>query len=162
VAWEEFDVDGRKTGWQCHVIRPDGFKIPREAERVHGISTEIAKRTGVPVAEALGAFVDALGGASVLVAHNFEFDVCVLGAEFCRLEVRDPFRRKTRVCTMKEATVYCALPGNRGFKWPKLPELHLRLFGKTFVETHDAAADVAICSKCFFELRRLGVIRIMQ
>ncbi len=160
LAWEAFDIRGRKTGARSYVIRPDGFKIPKDAERIHGISTPIAKRTGVPITKALDAFVGALSKASVVVAHNLSFDASVLGAEFHRLGIRHQFRRKTQVCTMKDATEYCALPGPHGFRWPKLPELHLKLFGKNVKETHDAAADVATCSKCFFELKRLGVVRV--
>ena len=162
LAWEAFDTRGRKTGARSSVIRPDGFKIPKDAERIHGISTLIAKRTGVPIAKALDAFVEALSKASVVVAHNYSFDASVLGAEFYRLGIRHQFRRKTHVCTMKDATEYCALPGPYGFKWPKLPELHFKLFGKKVKETHDAAADVATCSKCFFELKRLGVVRVRR
>jgi len=162
LAWEAFDTCGRKTGARSSVIRPDGFKIPKDAERIHGISTAIAKRTGVPITKALDAFVEALSKASVVVAHNFEFDAKVLGAEFYRRGVRDPFRLKTHVCTMKAATQYCALPGQYGFKWPKLPELHFKLFRKKVKEAHDAATDVATCSKCFFELKRLGVVRVRR
>ena len=160
LAWEAFDVRGRKTATRCYVIRPDGFKIPKDAERVHGISTSIAKRIGVPIAKTLRGFVQALGNASVLVAHNFKFDASVLGAEFHRLEIPQGFRRKICICTMEGATEYCALPGPYGFKWPKLPELHLTLFGKRVKETHDAAVDVATCSKCFFELKRRRIIRL--
>ncbi len=162
LAWEAFDIRGRKTGARSYVIRPDGFKIPKDAERIHGLSTATAKRTGVPIAKALDAFVEALSKASVVVAHGYSFDASVLGAEFHRLGIRDPFRRKTLVCTMEGATEYCALPGRHGFKWPRLPELHLKLFGKNVKETHDAAADVATCSKCFFELKRLGVVRVRR
>lgn len=162
LAWEAFDIRGRKTAMRSYVVRPDGFAIPKDAERVHGISTSIAKRSGVPVAEALEGFVEALGTASVLVAHNFKFDAGVLGAEFHRLGIRQQFRRKTCICTMESATEYCALPGPYGFKWPRLPELHFTLFGKPVKETHDAAADVATCSKCFFELKRLRVVRLRR
>ncbi len=160
LAWEAFDIRGRKRGARSYVIRPDGFTIPKEAERIHGISTAIAKRTGVPVAKALDAFVEALSEASVVVAHNFKFDARVLGAEFHRLKIRNQFRGKINVCTMEAATAFCALPGRYGLKWPKLPELHHKLFGTKVKETHDAAADVATCSKCFFELKRLGVVRV--
>jgi len=162
LAWAAFDARGRKTAARSFVIRPDGFKIPKDAERIHGISTLIAKRNGVPVAEALGAFVEALSKASVVVAHNFSFDGNVLGAEFYRLGFRHQFRGKTHVCTKEAATEYCALPGRYRFKWPTLPELHFKLFGKKVKDTHDAAADVAICSKCFFELKRLGVVRVRR
>lgn len=158
LAWEAFDISGRKTGARSSVIRPDGFKIPKEAERIHGISTLIATRTGVPVTEALDAFVEALSKASVVVAHGFKYDSRVVGAEFYRLGIRHQFRGKTHVCTMEDATEHCELPGPYGFKWPKLPELHFKLFRKNVTEMHEAAADVATCSKCFFELKRLGVV----
>lgn len=162
LAWAAFDARGRKTAARTFVIRPDGFKIPKDAEKIHGISTAIAKRTGVPIARGLDAFVKVLSKASVVVAHNLEFDANVLGAEFYRRGIREPFRLKIRVCTMKDATEYCGLRRHYRPKWPKLAELHLKLFGIYVKETHDAAADVAICSKCFFELKRLGVIRVMR
>ncbi len=160
IAWEAFDSRDRKTDSQCYVIRPDGFTIPKDAERVHGISTAIARERGVPVAEALDAFVEILSQSAVLVGHNLKFDTNVLGAEFHRLGSGDPFRGKTHSCTMLATTKFCALPGTYGYKWPTLPELHSRLFGTAVKEAHDAAADVATCSKCFFELKRLGVVEI--
>jgi DNA polymerase III subunit epsilon len=160
VAWEIFDPRGRRTAAQSYVVRPDGFEIPKEAARVHGISTAYAKRTGTPVAKVLAEFGEALTGASAVVAHNLSFDSKVIGAEFYRVGVRHPFRGKHQICTMEAATEFCALPGNYGYKWPKLDELHSKLFGKRLKDAHDAAADVATCAKCFFELQRLGVIRI--
>ncbi len=162
LAWETFDTRGRKIGTKSYVIRPNGFKIPEDAERVHGISTAIAKRIGAPVAGVLDEFMEALGESSVLVAHNLSFDTGILGAEFYRVGNKRPFRHVNRVCTMKEATDYCALPGPYGSKWPKLEELHYKLFRKRVKETHDAGADAATCAKCFFELKRLGVIRIAK
>jgi len=160
VAWEAFDVRGQRILGRSYVVRPDGFTIPKDAEMVHGISTSVARRKGTPVAEVLEAFMEPLADASVLVAHNFRFDANVLGAEFHRAGFRDPLHRRTHICTMEAATEYCALPGPYGFKWPRLPELHFRLFGKRVKEAHDAAADVATCSKCFFELKRLGIVRL--
>lgn len=162
VAWETFDHRGRKTDLHSHIVRPEGFTIPKEAVKIHGISTSIAKRAGVPVAQVLRAFTEALSNASVVVAHNFKFDAAVLGAEYHRLGKRPQFRRKIQVCTMQTATQYCALPGPYGFKWPKLSELYLELFRKRLKDAHDAAADVAACSRCFFELKRLGIVHLPQ
>ncbi len=162
LAWETFDIRGRKIRAKSHVIRPDGFKIPMDAEKVHGISTAIANRIGAPVADVLDEFMDALGESSILVAHNLSFDTGILGAEFYRIGTKRPFRNVTHVCTMKEATDYCALPGPYGSKWPKLEELHHKLFRKRVKETHDAGVDTATCAKCFFELKRLGLIRIAK
>jgi DNA polymerase III subunit epsilon len=158
LAWEAFGVCGRRALAQSDIIRPDGFTIPRDAERVHGISTDVAQKRGVPIAHALDAFRRPLDGASLVVAHNFSFDARVLAAEFHRLKGGDPFEGKACLCTMQTATTYCALPGRYGFKWPKLDELHQRLFGEQPPDAHDAASDVAACSRCFFELRRRGIV----
>jgi DNA polymerase III epsilon subunit-like protein len=160
LAWEAFDSRGRKTGSWSSVIRPDGFEIPRDAEKIHGISTRMAVRSGISVRKAHDKFVEALDEAAVVVAHNYSFDANVLGAEFYRLGTRHPFRGKIEICTMESATTFCAIPGRYGLKWPRLEELHFKLFGKHLKAAHDAAADVATCSKCFFELKRLRVIRI--
>lgn len=162
LAWAAFDTHGHRTGARSYVIRPDGFKIPKTAEQIHGISTEKAKRAGIPVAKALGRFAEALSDASVVVAHNISFDASVVGAEFHRLGIRHQFRRKTHICTKESGTEFCALPGRYGFKWPTLPELHLKLFGKNANEAHDAAVDVATCAKCFFELKRRQIIHISK
>ena len=44
------------------------------------------------------------------------------------------------------------------YKWPNLSELHIKLFGNSFDEAHNAAADVEATTRCFLELIRLSVI----
>jgi hypothetical protein len=43
-------------------------------------------------------------------------------------------------------------------QWPPLNELHLQLFQEEFAGSHNAGADVEACAKCYFELRRRGII----
>ena len=162
LAWAGFDSHGCGTGARSYLIRPDGFNIPKTAEKIHGISTEHAKRSGVPIAQVLAQFAEALGKARVVVAHNLSFDASVVGAEFHRLGIRYQFRRKICICTKESGTDFCALPGQHGFKWPSLAELHLKLFGKSPKEAHDAAVDVLTCSKCFFELKRRGIVSVRR
>ena len=75
-----------------------------------------------------------------------------------RLDGNNPLADKTRICTMQSSTDYCALPGKFGYKWPKLQELHQRLFGNRFEEAHDAAADISATYRCFCRLRDLDII----
>jgi hypothetical protein len=51
---------------------------------------------------------------------------------------------------MTESTNYCAINSSYGFKWPKLSELHFKLFGTNFEEAHNAAYDINATSKCFW------------
>jgi DNA polymerase III epsilon subunit-like protein len=161
IAWQRFDAHGKKTSAKCFTVFPEGFEIPVQAVKKHGITTAKARRTGVPIRKVLDIFTKELKKASVTVAHNHDYDVSVVGAECHRLKIKHDFHRKRQVCTMKESTDYCELPGRYGrFKWPTLTELHITLFGKTIKETHHAAKDTAVCAKCFFELKRQGVIHL--
>ena len=85
-----------------------------------------------------------------------------MGAEFIRLGLADAFTGKQVVDSMTHSVDYCALPGGRGgkFKYPKLEELHFKLFGKGFSTAHNACADVEATTRCFFGLLHNEVIRI--
>ena len=96
-----------------------------------------------------------LNQAEYLVAHNMSFDEKIIGAEFLRNKMQDSLPAKRKTCTMQSATDYCALP-----KWPKLSELHYKLFQTGFEEAHNAAADISATIKCFWELKRLGIIKV--
>ena len=141
------------------IIRPEGFTIPEDAAKIHGISTERALREGVELRAVLREFQEAVGRAECLVAHNLSFDEKIMGAEFLRNKMPDTLPAKKKICTMQSSTNYCALPGPYGYKWPKLTELHCKLFQTGFDEAHNATADIAATVKCFWELKRLGVIR---
>jgi DNA polymerase III epsilon subunit-like protein len=93
-------------------------------------------------------------------AKGTGFDAKILAAEFLRAGLPKITPARQRVCTMLTSTKFCALPGPYGTKWPKLAELHRKLFNEDFAEAHNAAADIAATARCFWELRRLGVIQI--
>ncbi len=159
IAWVRCDADGRRLDSESHLVRPLGFSIPKDAERVHGISTARALLEGDALGEVLDAFAAALAASDVVVAHNIDFDECVVAAEFTREGMATELQRKPKVCTMKASTEYCRLPGRSGYKYPSLSELYFTLFRKKFDEAHHAEADVNALVECFFELKRRGVIR---
>jgi DNA polymerase III epsilon subunit-like protein len=159
IAWLLYDADGRKVLGQDHIIKPQGFTIPQEAASIHGITTEKAEKNGVPLRFVLEDFSGQLERASYLVAHNVRFDEKIVGAEFLREGVTDKLYQTRKICTMTATTSFCKLPGNYGdYKWPKLSELHSKLFGAEFEEAHNALVDIEACAKCFWELRRRGVL----
>lgn len=159
LAWLIYDRGGEKTGQGNFIIRPEDFMIPEQSSRVHGITTERALTEGVDLKETLLNFADAIRESQIVIAHNMSFDEKIIGAEFLRKKILHDLFNTIRVCTKEEATDYCQLPGNYGYKWPRLDELHIKLFGKNFDDAHDALADVEACARCFFELCKRGVIR---
>lgn len=160
LAWILCDATGKLLESRDVIVKPEGFVIPAEASRVHGITTLVANEKGAPLKEVMEEFSDKVDAAQVLVGHNISFDECIVGAEFERLRMMTTLPFKQQYCTMKSSTNYCRLPGGtKGFKAPKLSELHRILFGADFDNAHNALADVEATAKCFWKLKELGVIR---
>src|SRR5690554_4579197 len=157
IAWQLHDEDGKLIVHQDYIIKPEGFNIPFDAEKIHGISTELAQKERLPLAEVVERFIAALGKAKFVVGQNIEFDLNVMGSEFYRMGIEDPFQRLSVLDTCTEITAQlCQIPGGRGgrFKLPTLTELHEFLFDATFAEAHNATADVEATTRCFLELVR--------
>lgn len=169
LAWMLVDLEGNVLNTQEILIKPNGWEIPKDPFWIeHGFATEISLRDGKPLQEAMDVFLPDLRRCAFLVSHNMEFDHKVLGAEMLRLGLRSG-RTTTRICTKEASTDYCKIPFsgsrykgrvNMRYKWPKLSELHVHLFGKEFDNAHQAGGDVAALKACLFELIARGVIRL--
>ena len=160
IAWALYDETRTAMETVVCLVRPDGFIVPDDVQHIHHITTERALAEGRDIKETLQALALAAAKAKVLVAHSLDFDVNVISAEYLRSGLEPPFGEKKRICTMLQSAEFCGIAGKRGFKWPKLSQLHQKLFGRDFDEAHDAGADVAACARCFFALKDRGVISI--
>lgn len=160
LAYFLADADGNKISAGDFIIKPVGYTIPDEVARIHGITTARALAEGKDLSAVLRDFQAAIDRAQYLIAHNMSFDEKIAGAEFLRNAMPDSLPAKTRICTMHSSTNYCAIPGPYGNKWPKLIELHTKLFQAGFEAAHNASADVAAMMKCFWELKRMGIIKV--
>lgn len=154
IAWQVHDKNGKLLSAQNFIIKPEGFSIPFNSVKIHGITTERALEEGHDLNEALKVFDADIQKAQVLIGHNIEFDLNIMGAEFVRATVETQMWNTSHYCTKDETTDFVQIPGGRGgkFKWPTLTELHTKLFGKAFDDAHDAAYDVDATSRCFFGL----------
>ena len=159
IAWLVTDSGGTELESFETMVKPQGFKIPPDAARVHGITTEMALEQGVALEGVLETFSAVLDASSLLIAHNVQFDEKIVGAEFLRSGRPNIMATKKRFCTMHSSTDFCRLPGPYGFKWPTLQQLHAKLFRESFEGAHRALTDVRACARCYFELRRLKLIK---
>ncbi|NJM16911.1 MAG: 3'-5' exonuclease [Bacteroidales bacterium] len=151
IAWQLHAADGSLISNQNFVVKPEGFDIPFNAVKVHGITTERALKEGEGLAKVLALFGQDVKRAKWVVGHNVEFDANIVGAEYHRKQMEDALAVAKHVDTKDASTDFCAIPGGKGgrYKWPTLTELHTRLFGTGFNDAHDAAYDVAATAKCF-------------
>ena len=157
IAWQLHDTMGKLIDHQDYLIQPEGFNIPYDAERIHGISTELAKAEGISLLEVLVKFNVALSNTKFIVGQNLGFDLNIMGCEFHRLAIATNMNAMPVLDTCTEVTAsLLKLPGGRGgkFKLPTLTELHQYLFNIPFSEAHNATADVEATTRCFFELVR--------
>ena len=157
IAWQLHDEMGNCLEHQDYLIKPEGFNIPYDAERIHGVSTELAQEKGISLREVLEKFNQALEKTKFIVGQNVGFDVNILGCEFYRESIANKLQELPVLDTCTEYTAeLCKIPGGRGgkFKLPTLTELHEYFFDVPFNEAHNATADVEATTRCFFELIR--------
>ncbi len=161
LAWQLHEYDGTLINAGNLTVSPDGFDIPYNAAKIHGITTEKALAEGIELNEVLTRFHEDFSKAKYAVGHNIEFDIFIVGAEYHR-DNRDyePVTLKDQLDTKTFGTDFCQIPGGKGgrFKWPTLTELHQKLFNIPFDDAHDAAYDVHATAKCFFGLIDHNVI----
>lgn len=157
-AWACYNFDGALLESHSYLIRPFGWEIPKLPFWIdNGFSTQKSLAEGHDIEKVLTMFALDVEVASLLVAHNSDFDTPIVTAEMIRANV-SVRNKPTKFCTMKASTNICCIPSMRGYKWPKLEELHRFLFGCDFEGAHDASSDVMATAKCYFELVRRGLI----
>lgn len=160
LAWQLHDQTGKLLSSGNYIVKPKGFTIPFNSEKIHGISTQKAIDEGIDLEFVLREFSKDMEKAYFLVGHNVSFDEKVMGAEYLRKKIASSIIAKPKIDTKDEGTDFCKIPGGRGYKWPTLAELHRKLFDKDFEDAHDAAADVEATTRAFLELVRLGVVKV--
>lgn len=162
LAWIVTDEAGNIVKRQNYIIKPNGFVINDKIAVLTSINTVRAQREGVELGNALSEFMADIEEAQLVIGHNIDFDMHIVGCELFRENMNyNKLMTKPTICTMQKSTNFCAIPSNgnhAGYKWPKLEELHQKLFGTTFSGAHDAMSDIEATRKCYFELKKKGIL----
>ena len=56
IAWQIHDIKGDLVEVKNFIIKPEGFSIPFNSEKIHGISTKMALEKGIPLKDVLFHF----------------------------------------------------------------------------------------------------------
>ncbi|MFA5177972.1 MAG: 3'-5' exonuclease [Candidatus Paceibacterota bacterium] len=158
IAWIYFDEKGKEIAAKDYIIKPNNFSIPVEAAKLHGITTKIAQTKGIDLVLVLKEFKKIINDSCFLVGHNLGFDEKIVSTEFLRCGLENNLKNKNKICTMQASTEFCGIANQYGYKWPKLSELHYKLFETDFCEAHNARADIEATAKCFWEMKKRGII----
>ena len=111
LAYLCYDKNGNNISGGDHIIKPAGFIIPKEATRIHGISTEKANQEGIALLTVLGNFQTLINQAEYLVAHNIKFDEKIIGAEFLRNKMQNSVATKKRFVPCRALLIFANLMG---------------------------------------------------
>ena len=84
LAWQVHDSFGNCIENKDFLIKPDGYNIPFDSEKIHGISTELAEKDGYVLLDVLKLFNEAVKKSKFVIGHNVKFDLNIMGCEFYR------------------------------------------------------------------------------
>lgn len=147
------------------LVKPDGWEVPNKKFWIdNNYTTERLEKEGIDLRIALGEFLRLNTFCSLMVAHNYDFDYPILVAEFLRYGYSSNRKHKASgFCTMKDQRIIehvgVTFKNNPNkLKFPKLSELHYKMFGIDFDGAHESMADVVACRDCLKELVASGVI----
>ncbi len=142
------------------------INIPQEVEIVPfithltGVTRKLLDSQGVPMEDVLRRFCRAYVDSDIVIAHNLEFDKSMVLVEMERNGIDIPlFTNQLPVatyCTMRATNTYCDLwrttpNGARLRKWPKLVELHEKLFHEIPDNLHNSMMDTAVALRCYLK-----------
>lgn len=88
-AWAKYDANRNLVSYACHLIKPDGWSIPKERFFIdNNMSTERCEAEGLPISGVLTDFINAMTDCEYMIAHNLAFDYPIVGAEMIRASLR--------------------------------------------------------------------------
>ncbi len=161
ILWEIKDgkfIENKKINILINPKSP----IPYAASQVHHIY-DIDVKNAPFIEDKIEEIIWYINDPDIIIWHNIEYDIDMIRLELKRLNLEYKFNPKQIICTMKTTVDYCALEWNwNRFKYPKLWELHKKVFWEYFIWAHDALVDVEATLRCFIELQKNKVIKIEE
>jgi len=161
ILWEIKDNKFNEIERINILINPE-IPIPFGASQVHHIYDIDIKDKPI-IKDIIDKMMIYINESDAIIWHNIEYDEEMIKLELRRLKREYDYKPKQVVCTMKTTVDFCSIRGNwERFKYPKLGELHKKLFDKYFIWAHDAMTDVEATLNCFLELNKLWILTLEE
>jgi DNA polymerase III epsilon subunit-like protein len=171
-----FDTDTKSIiKFKDFIVKlPNKIEISQDSINIHGITKDISNEKGFDINIVIKTFFEYLEESELLVGHNISFDINMLYIELLRIIYKkehsqdDIFDFKKKLhklanykniyCTMQESIDLCAIKkinkkGEEYNKFPKLIELHEKLFGTIPKNLHNSFVDILVTMRCFMQLK---------
>jgi DNA polymerase-3 subunit epsilon len=165
LAAKLVDLDSRKVITTIdHTVYPDGWIIPENVAKIHGITTEHALSVGIDESDVLVSFLSLWERASIRIGHNEPFDARIVRIACMRHAdqlMADKWKSGASACTQILSTPILKLPPTQkmiaaGFKKHKsanLGEAYEYFTGKKLDGAHNALVDVDACMEVYFAIQ---------
>ena len=155
IAWIIANSTGKEIDREYHIIKPNGWDVPPDATKIHGISTQEATDKGIDSKIVFKALLHDASKCETIIGHNVHFDTSIIKANMLRLgfgkeRFCDILSKEKRYCTMMKSTSLLRLK-----KWPKLGELHKSLFNEEMQDAHSAIGDILAVKRIYYKLINL-------
>ena len=162
------------VNWRDNIIKvPESIIISEDSVKIHGITNEISANAGIPIEDALNNFFHCLKDIELIVGHNISFDINMVKVELLRIIYNKSLNAKQLkehkhnlniitnfdiYCTLKESIQLCKIQafdkkGRSYFKYPKLIELHEKLFNVSPRNLHNSFNDILVTLRCFIKIK---------
>jgi len=172
-----YDTDINDIICMCdHIIKlPDGINIPEDSAKIHGITNELSNKKGENIEIILEDFFRNLQQCDEIVGHNISFDINMIKIELLRiiyaptlpsdnylkyikLNLHFLNNLKNIQCTLRNSIELCNIQavskgGKQYLKFPKLIELHEKLFTTRPNNLHNALNDILITLRCHMKIK---------
>ena len=167
ISWITMDTDSINDNiikiYDYIIKLPEGKTIPQDSIKIHGITNERMRQEGVPIKDVLIEFMENLNKASMIIAHNLDFDKKIIKVELYRNKMFKNIQSllygpRINFCTMKTGKDICKIikysnSGEEYYKFPRLIELHEFLFNEQPRNLHNSLVDILVCLRCFYKMR---------
>ncbi len=162
IIWELDDSGKYSEIERINILINPGIPIPYGASEVHSIY-DVDVKDAPKIETTIDDFLRAINEADAIIGHNIEYDEDMIKLELRRLQRVHEYQPKQVLCTMKSTVDFCKLEGNGNrYKYPKLWELHKKLFDEYFIGAHDAMVDVEATMRCFLELNKKWILELQK
>jgi DNA polymerase III subunit epsilon len=152
--------DGSLLSSMDVLIRPDGFTIPEEVSKIHGITQRDAAQRGVNLRVALSMLCHFARTAPICASYGLEtFDAKMIRLELARFNIETVFPPAgvEGFCVRKAAQAVCKVPGDDGgYRAPDLATASLTILQRP-LRSRKLMDQVGVIAELFFELKSRGL-----
>lgn len=153
---------------------PENIIISVESSQLHGITNEMSCKSKNYIHDILIKFFKDLKTIDKLIGHNIYFDINMIKIELLRIIYKNTFINKCSkiykdnlfyitnykniCCTLKDSIELCNIQttnkyGKSYLKYPKLSELHEKLFNSVPNNLHNSLNDILVTLRCYMKMK---------